>query len=174
MKHRYLAASCAVLLLFLLTACGSKAKTAASGDGMQGERITGTAPSGPSDGADNLADQNRFLCGYDQRAARIGDVLYYTQYGAQDVPMIFAVDLNTMEAFPLCGKPDCEHQDKRCGAYAGGFGDTVQLTAYRGQIYFLDRVLPASILYRVNTDGSGRTEVTRLNRQLEHEGDGFS
>lgn len=100
MKHRYLAASCAVLLLFLLTACGSKAKTAASGDGMQGERTTGTAPSGPSDGADNLADQNRFLCGYDQRAARIGDVLYYTQYGAQDVPMIFAVDLNTMEAFP--------------------------------------------------------------------------
>lgn len=46
MKHRYLAASCAVLLLFLLTACGSKAKTAASGDGMQGEEQPELLPQG--------------------------------------------------------------------------------------------------------------------------------
>ena len=173
MKHRFLTACCAVLLLLLLASC-DRDKSAAPNSGTQAEKTTEAAPGGPSDGADTLADQNRFLCGYEQRSARIGDVLYYTQYGAQDVPMIFAVDLNTMEAFPLCGKPDCEHQDKRCGAYAGGFGDTVQLTAYRGQIYFLDRVLPASILYRVNPDGSGRTEVTRLNRQLEHGEEGYS
>ena len=139
-------------LLLLLAACGKP----------------GTKKTNPSDQegaasfAETLADQNRFLGGYGYQTARIGDVLYFSDWGAPNVPMLLALDLNTMEAFPLCTKPECEHNSKDCGAYAGAFGSPVQLTAWNGQLYFLDHVLPHNILYRIDPDGSNRTKVMEL------------
>ena len=116
-------------LLLLLAACGKP----------------GTKKTNPSDqegaasSADTLADQNRFLNSIEQRAVRIGDVLYFSDQGANHQSMIFAVDLKTMECFPLCGKPECEHNSAACGACAGNIGP-VSLTASQGKLYFLDSV----------------------------------
>ena len=59
-------------LLLLLAACGKP----------------GTKKTNPSDqegaasSAETLADQNRFLGGYGYQTARIGDVLYFSDWGA--------------------------------------------------------------------------------------------
>ena len=108
-----------------------------------------------------LAEQNRWLGGYDYQIARIGDVLYFSDWGAPNIPMLLALDLNTMEAFPLCAKPECEHKDRSCDACAGSLS-AVQLTAWRGQLYFLDHALSGNVLYRADPDGSNRIEVMEL------------
>lgn len=167
MQHRYLSALCVVLLLFLLSSCDRDSKTTATGNGTQEELTAESAPSGPSDGADILAEQNRFLGGLQQRTARIGDVLYFSQYGAKDLPMIYAVDLDSMEAFPLCGKPECEHKDRSCNAFAGKNGTFVQVSSHQGQLYYLDLCSPNHVVYRLHADGTERTEVASLPNEYE-------
>ena len=143
------------------TPAGTQAGTAATG--AFPETATATeAPLGDDAGDAALAEENRWLGGFSYRTARIGDVLYFAEYGAPNVPMLLALDLNTMECFPLCARPECEHNSTDCGAYAGGFGSPVQLTAWWGQLYFLDHVLPHNILYRIDADGSNRVRVMEL------------
>ena len=146
-----------LIAALFLTGCGTKP--------AQTGTETGEFPA--SDEA-ALADQNRFLNSIEQRAVRIGDVLYFSDQGANHQSIIFAVDLKTMECFPLCGKPECEHDSAACGACAGNTGP-VSLTASQGKLYFLDTVFGpiTSVIYRMEPDGSGRTEMTRLNRGLE-------
>ena len=153
-----------LIAALFLTACGTKP--------AQTGTETGEFPA--SDEA-ALADQNRFLCSIEQRAVRIGDVLYFSDHGANHLSMIFAVDLNTMECFPLCGKPECEHNSSTCGACAGSAGP-VSVTAREGKLYYLDTVYGpiTSVIYRMEPDGSGRTEMTRLNRELETTSEGKS
>lgn len=122
-----------------------------------------------------LAEENRYLASVEQRAARIGDVFYYSDLGPNNMPMILAVDLNSMESFPLCAKPECEHKDPSCEACAGESGP-VMLTAYRDRLYYLDTVFGpiTSAVFRMEPDGSGRTEVTRLNSGSENASQGKS
>lgn len=162
-------------LLMLLSGCTSMPETvetrAPAGTRNEASAAFSEAPP-EEEGYDDeaLAAENRFLGGYQYRTARIGDVLYFAEYGAPNVPMILALDLNTMEAFPLCTRPECEHNSTACGAYAGGFGSPVQLTAWRGQLYYLDHVLPHNILYRMDAVGSNRVKVMELSELSNPEG----
>lgn len=167
-----------LLLLALLAGCTTVSEETASNERPDQAAQTSESPSDPaqeSRGDDALTEQNRFLHSMEQRAARIGDVLYFTDCGANHMPMILAVDLKTMECFPLCGKPECEHSNSSCGAYAGNAGP-VSLTASQGRLYYLDTVFApiTSAVCRMEPDGSGRTEITRLNRDLESTSDGKS
>lgn len=153
-------------LLVLLAGCTMPGTvgTDAAAETKNDAAISTEATTGGEESSDAaLAEENRYLGGYEYRTARIGDVLYFTDYGAPNVPMLLALDLNTGETFPLCARPECEHNSTACGAYAGAFGSPVQLTAWRGQLYFLDHVLPHNSLYRIDADGSNRIKVMELN-----------
>ena len=164
-----------LLLLALLAGCGSMPEQSASNEGSDQATQASGSPSDSAQearGDDALTEQNRFLHSMEQRAVRIGDVLYFTDCGANHMPMILAVDLKTMECFPLCGKPECEHKNSSCGAYAGNAGP-VSLTASQGKLYYLDTVFApiTSAVCRMEPDGSGRTEITRLHRDPESTSD---
>jgi|GEM_PF-2666618 hypothetical protein len=119
--------------------------------------------------------QNAYMEVYQYRAVCVGDVLYFSQKGSQELPMIFALDLNTMETMPLCAKPQCEHKDKTCDAYATHLGGCVQLTASENQLYYIGAENPQSyILYQLNCDGSARIEAALLSRDHEFYEDGNS
>lgn len=154
-------------LLLLLAGCTTPPETAGTegaAESKNGAAASAEATKGDDESSDAaLAEENRYLGGYEYRTARIGDVLYFADYGAPNVPMLLAMDLNTGEAFPLCTRPECEHNSTACDAYAGAFGSPVQLAAWNGQLYFLDHVLPHNILYRIDPDGSNRTKVMELN-----------
>ena len=136
-----------LVFLFQLSACGfvypsdqSDSKTPT----IHSETTLETIPdySDPAWDDAALTEQNRFLHSLEQRAVRIGDVLYFSDCGVNNLSMIFAVDLNTMECFPLCGKPECEHNSSSCGACAGNAG-SVSLTASQGS------ALPVTVLTAV-------------------------
>ena len=164
-----------LLLCVLLSACGARTEpdTTDTRSADVGEATRAVNPETDTTLNDEiLAAQNRFLGGYDYQIARIGDVLYFSDWGAPNIPMLLALDLNTMEAFPLCAKPECEHKDRSCDACAGSLS-AVQLTAWRGQLFFLDHALPRNVLYRVDPDGSNRTQVMELS-ELSNPAGGWS
>ena len=165
MKLKTLIISLFLIAALLLAGCGKPGAKKTNPSEQETEASSG----------ESLADENRFLCSIEQRAVRIGDVLYFSDHGANHLSMIFAVDLKTMECFPLCGKPECEHNSAACGACAGNTRP-VSLTASQGKLYYLDTVYApiTSVIYRMEPDGSGRTEMTRLNRELETTSEGKS
>ena len=165
MKLKTLIISLFLIAALLLAGCGKPGAKKTNPSEQETEASSG----------ESLADQNRFLCSIEQRAVRIGDVLYFSDHGANHLSMIFAVDLNTMECFPLCGKPECEHNSAACGACAGSAGP-VSLEASEGKLYYLDTVYApiTGVIYQMEPDGSGRTEITRLNRDLETTSEGKS
>ena len=158
----------------LLAGCGTGTEQNQTTDVTKDETAEHATETAMNDNAAAEA-QNRFLGILDQRTARIGDVLYFSEIGVKDLPMILAVDLNTMESFPLCAKPECDHKSGTCDACAGNAGP-VSLTVYHDQLFFLDTVFGpvTGVIYRVEADGSRRTEVTRLNRDLENPEEGKS
>ncbi|MBQ3704649.1 MAG: hypothetical protein II885_18200 [Oscillospiraceae bacterium] len=167
MKKHYFVIFCCVLFLFILSSCGRNQESIKTSTEMLLYNTTETKSLNADENAKLISEHNRFLGGLQQRTTRIGDVLYYSQYGGKDLPMIFAVDLDTMEAFPLCGKPECEHKDKSCNAFAGKIGTFVQLSSAQDQLYYLDLCSPNHVVYRLQADGTERTEVAVLPNEYE-------
>lgn len=72
---------------------------------------------------------------------------------------VLFTDKETGISMPLCGKPECLHNDESCNAYAL---DAMGLTVYDGRLYWYDRNDYA--IYRIKLDGTGRETVCRTAR----------
>ncbi len=97
-------------------------------------------------------------------AAETGDTVYYM--GSYD-RVIKYVDKATGITGPLCGKPECKHNDETCNAYTGGL--LRGLYTYNGRLYWMDNDPDdgeAVALFSVAPDGTDRRKVTSLSRDL--------
>ncbi len=76
---------------------------------------------------------------------------------------IFFCDLTTGISGPLCGKPECTHNDGRCNAYTRGAA--YGLSIYDGQLFWMDydeNWDPA--IFCMSLDGLNRVKVCKLDR----------
>lgn len=90
----------------------------------------------------------------------------------QSKNVIEFVDKKTNKAVPLCSKPNCSHSDSNCDA----FFETINgIYVYEGHIYVMayDRSSNNVCLYRMNMDGSERTEIRKL-YNVEDDDKGYS
>ena len=72
---------------------------------------------------------------------------------------------------PLCGKPECTHDNQDCNAYIGGWSRG--LSVYDGRLYWLEEVMTGGISYSIYStalDGTDRRLVRALDRDLIQNG----
>lgn len=172
MNHRKTNIILTLLLMFTLSSCADYSEHAYTSTRPETEAVS--IETRDNDMGNSLPEQSSFFGVFNERAVRIGDILYFSQYGAKDTPMIFAVDLKTMDTFPLCSKPECEHNSQTCSAFAGASGAPVSLTASEERLYYLDSSYSDVKLYRMEPDGSDRTEILVLQNKYEVGGNGYS
>lgn len=91
-----------------------------------------------------------------------------------DKKIVMAADLDTLETFPLCGKPECTHgRSGGCNAVLDGSVQEV-FTVYNGRLYWVAMIKQRHFLYSAELDGSNHREVTELDHELEmHMGGGL-
>ncbi len=81
------------------------------------------------------------------------DTLYFSYIGEN----IYYCDLSTGIIGPLCGKPECSHDDSQCNAYAM---NAHGLSVYDGRLYWLDiNAEHDPTVYCMALDGTDRTAV---------------
>lgn len=83
-------------------------------------------------------------------------------YVANGEGMIDFIDCESGKTAPLCGKPNCSHEDESCNAY---FENPSYIGAYDGYLYIIavgNTEQDSRILYRVSPDGSERKEIRTL------------
>lgn len=68
-------------------------------------------------------------------------------------------------SMPLCGKPECQHNDGSCNANVGGIGD-IRLTYNGGRLYWIESSGTRCTLYSAETDGSDRRAVNEPDPEL--------
>ena len=85
---------------------------------------------------------------------RTEDTVYSSRIGVSQSPFIIYADKATGISSPLCGRPECLHNDSTCNAYVTSRADG--LCVYDGKLYWIsDR----SNITRMNLDGTGRKTV---------------
>ena len=101
-----------------------------------------------------------------------GNIMYFVQQrghysdGATyiDAYLISSLDTATGECMPLCGKPECLHNDMECNAYIGTSG--IWLMLYNGRLYWLEGNYNNTTLYSMNIDGTGRKKEMPVDPEL--------
>ncbi len=98
----------------------------------------------------------------------ISDGAYYAD-GFTGIDRVSFVDFKSLNAFPLCSRPNCLHDDsKACSAFGLSNGMNVSLCSYGGSIYFVENIREMSAkngiitranVYKANADGSQRKKV---------------
>ncbi len=116
--------------------------------------------------ADPMFDTDEYLPDYDVDLSSIhrlstGDnfcgtetTVYYIRNGHQaDSPrLITYMDKATGVSLPLCGKPECMHDDENCNAYVFS---PAGLSVYNGKLYWQD----SGQVMRMNLDGTEREKL---------------
>lgn len=90
-------------------------------------------------------------------------------YVKNEADMITFIDCESGKAAPLCGKPNCSHEDETCNAF---FEGSSYIGAYDGYLYIIavgNDEKDGRILYRVSPDGSERKEIRKLYSVEEEE-----
>lgn len=100
---------------------------------------------------------NEFTASQDGFYYRLGDFNC-----SPSVEKIYYFDKETHEQYPVCSKPECQHNDESCTAVLGW-------TEYRGGIwYYADKLYLVknsggyTWLYRMDTDGSNREKLFEI------------
>ncbi|MBR6006748.1 MAG: hypothetical protein IK064_03890 [Clostridia bacterium] len=162
----------AALMLFSLAACtgaNQAAPTAAPGGNISETSPQGTAetdpaaaeptfpPFDPEHEFDNrFAEQTLSICETEDAWYWCTGYLYYLYY----------YDKPSGETGPLCGRPECEHEEKYnnkdCNAYIGHCRDHMQL--YEGKLWWVGPNnekgdLPNIALWREDLDGTNREKM---------------
>ena len=88
------------------------------------------------------------------------DSYYMIHQGGAGGYFIYTLDKeNPMQWLPLCGRPDCSHQDKNCNA---SISNPAAIGLFDGHLYFCDSNQGASQLWRMELDGSNHEKVKDL------------
>lgn len=149
----------AVLALSLLSSCGGNTP-----------EISG-APSGAPEAssapeanylADPIFDTDEYLPDYDMdnrflQAGTRGRLVETANayYLVPSIPYIMFVDKQSLLCGPLCGKPECAHNDIDCNAYIDA---AFCLSRYDGKLYFAS----GDTLYKMDLDGTNREQVLKF------------
>ena len=126
--------------------------------------------------ADPKFDTDEFLPDYDADVSfvqhgstdiyalcRTADTIYSFSYAPvprKGNPVLMYTDRATGITPPLCGRPECTHDNTACNAYMGS--QASGLCVYDGKLYWLNDGLT---LTRMDPDGTGRETVTTVDRQ---------
>lgn len=131
-----------IVVVFLLSACGSKKDDPASPTGFL------TEP-----GAFRYQD---FLNGFLE--TEYGE---YAFYSLSERQIIYYSETGKHEFHVLCNKPDCDHRSEDCNAYVG-----FAVGYYNNHIYYIyqDNIRNYYVLARMNMDGTGHEDVLDLPR----------
>ena len=134
------------MIVLILSAC-SKNDSSPGG-------ITGDSTQNNYEETQPVWRLNEFTAGQDGFYYRLGDF-----NGSPSVEKIYYFDKETHEQYPVCSKPECQHNDESCTAVLGW-------TEYRGGIwYYADKLYLVkdsggyTWLYRMDTDGSNREKL---------------
>lgn len=90
------------------------------------------------------------------------DTWYYTQKSETGSMILMYADKATGIGGPLCGRPECLHNNSSCNAYLENASWPRGLCVYDGQLYWVAGA-GSSKIYRMNLDGTGRSDGTALN-----------
>lgn len=93
-----------------------------------------------------------YICGND-------DALFF---GFGDSSLLWYYDKASGLSGPLCGRPECMHDSKDCNAYFNGR----ELSLYGGRLYILGRTVGGLEIISLNTDGTNRKTVLKLDDDL--------
>ena len=100
---------------------------------------------------------------------RIGDNSYYSQRNADGLQFLYYYDAKTKQAAPLCGKPECTHDDPECSAC---IGNAIGVSGRGEHIYWVTPEFNSGddgyILYRMNADGTKRKKLRKLSKINEN------
>ncbi len=101
----------------------------------------------------------------------ISDGAYYVD-GFSSAGRVSFADFESMDSFPVCAKPNCQHNDpETCSAFGLSNGSDVMLCRYDGSLYFVENIREMSAksgvsscanIYKSDPDGSGRRKVATL------------
>lgn len=118
-------------------------------------------------------EESRFFFVDSGFAAYHEGTLYFTEPAFSGrKPFVYFADTETGECMPLCGKPECSHDNNNCNAYLDGlYGGNPLFTVYNNKIYWRrfekakTELIP--ILCSMNLDGTMRKDVMSLDYALE-------
>lgn len=133
-------AAVAVLVIFLLlTSCGQ-----------------------PDDSSGDY-DFNRSFSHINSNVYDTEDTVYFL-YGRYSELQLRYGDKSTGISGPLCGKPECMHNNANCNAYVPSF--QLGMFGYNGKLYFVGREQSKINLYSIAYDGNDRRIVRDLSHSL--------
>lgn len=89
------------------------------------------------------------------------DTIYFAPRG---LSYIFFADKETGIGGPLCGKPECMHNDAGCNAYVSR--DLYALSVYDGRLYWVGRETVGTFIYSAALDGTDRKTVREIEKGL--------
>ena len=85
------------------------------------------------------------------------DTIYASRTGLNKTNFVMYADKATGISGPLCGRPECLHNDSTCNAYVLSYADG--LCVYDGKLYWANR---RSAITRMNLDGANRETVSSV------------
>ncbi len=97
---------------------------------------------------------------------------YYALTGKK----IYYIERSSMEAIPLCNKPNCTHQNETCNSYVGAVDN---ICYYDGDVYYVcpaedEKGFVGSYLVKMSADGSTKEKLlyieTDINEWMLHRG----
>ncbi len=111
-----------------------------------------------------FAETLRTLIGVEQYEQ---DGMTITRVGeVKEVARISALDTASGECMPLCGKPECTHDNAECNAYIDVKGLAARLSLSEGRLYWVQGGLRNPLLLSMNTDGTDRREDAHIDPEL--------
>ena len=147
----------ASLLVLTIVGCGNNGDGDSDGSGggdggdttVPGEYVwTSMIEPGPLDY--DVSKSKRYnVCGTDEVVYTCAD------------EMIIFFDKASGLSMPLCGKPECSHDDATCNAYAGRKCNA--LSVYDGKLYWVDDYYDTMTVRRCGPDGTNRETVVEAN-----------
>ena len=137
----------ALILVLTLAACGDN-------------------PAGLGDGGTRDIDADRSFSHPQVLACEAKETVYTVVQNRDSTGTLFQLlyyfDKTTGISGPLCGKPECRHNDQDCNAYLTN-GGVYSLTSYDGRLYWIISWEGAGRLYSEAYDGTDRQVVRNLN-----------
>ena len=119
-------------------------------------------------------DDPNFIFYFQSNMCATEDTFYFaysdTKIGQMYHETICFLDKASGYVGPLCGKPECTHDNADCNAYI--VGESLGLSIYDGRLYWLTRPMTYSLpkIYSAALDGTDRRLVRELDRELIQSG----